>query len=83
MVISGYRNLPESTTRSLRLRPWLAKSRCNVVKLLVGGGMLFKASVEIEILPSLLPVGTLHEGPPCRTFSNYKFQLICLINEFK
>jgi len=36
------------------------------VKLLVGGGMLLVASVLFEILPSLLPVGTLHEGPPCQ-----------------
>jgi hypothetical protein len=27
--------------------------------------MLFKAFVELEIVPSLRPVGTLQNGPPC------------------
>jgi len=34
------------------------------VILLVGGGMLANASAAFDILPSLLPVGTLQFGPP-------------------
>jgi hypothetical protein len=59
-------SLPEiSKTRSFKSRPWLENSVWRVVKLPNGGGMLFKASVELEIVPSLRPVGNLQNGPPC------------------
>ena len=56
--------IPESKTRSLRSSPWFAKRVWRLVKLLVGGGMLANASDAFDILPSLLPVGTLQLGPP-------------------
>lgn len=57
--------LPDSRTRSVTLRPWLANSDWSVVKLLVGAGILFKASDAFDTVPSRRPVGTDHEGPPC------------------
>ena len=58
-------SLPESKTRSVKLRPWSKNSLWRVEKFPVGGGMLFKASELLEIVPSLRPVGTLQNGPPC------------------
>lgn len=57
--------LPESKTKSVKLRPLLPNSVWRVVKLLVGAGMSAKASEELEIVPSLRPVGTFQNGPPC------------------
>lgn len=48
----------------MRSRPFLAKSFWRVEKLLNGAGMSDKVSEAIEILPSLLPVGTFQKGPP-------------------
>jgi hypothetical protein len=58
-------SLPESKTKSVKSRPFLANSVWRVVKLLVGAGMSAKASEELEIVPSLRPVGTFQKGPPC------------------
>ena len=58
-------SLPESKTRSFKSRPLLENCFWRVVRLPNVGGMLFRASVELEIVPSLRPVGTLQNGPPC------------------
>ena len=58
-------SLPESKTRSVKLRPWLENSLWRVEKFPVGRGMSLKASDPLEIVPSLRPVGTLQNGPPC------------------
>ena len=57
-------SLPESKTRSVKLRPWSKNSLWRVEKFPVGCGMLLQASDPLEIVPSLLPVGTLQNGPP-------------------
>ena len=57
-------SLPESKTRSVKLRPRLENCVWRVEKFPVGRGMSLKASDPLEIVPSLLPVGTLQNGPP-------------------
>lgn len=64
--------LPESKTKSFKSRPWFPNNLRRFVKLLVGGGMLFTASDDLEIVPSLRPVGTVQEGPPCKWETMYK-----------
>lgn len=49
----------------MRSSPLLANEFLRVVKLKLGAGMLFLASVALEINPSLRPVGTFQNGPPC------------------
>jgi len=44
--------------------PLLAKDVVRALKLNVGAGMLANASDELEINPSLRPVGTFQNGPP-------------------
>ena len=58
-------SLPESKTMSFKLRPWLENRVWRMEKVPLGGGRLLKASDELEIVPSLRPVGTLQNGPPC------------------
>lgn len=72
---------PDNTTKSLRSRPLLEKNVWREDKLEEGGGILFKASVAFDIRPSLLPVGTLQNGPPCnniipRNEIQFKFEII-------
>lgn len=57
-------NLPDKTTRSLTERPLERKLVLREEILAKGGGKLINASLEIDTLPSLLPVGTSHSGPP-------------------
>lgn len=57
--------IPDSRTKSFESSPWLLKSLRRVVKLLNGDGMLAFASDTFEITPSLRPVGTFQNGPPC------------------
>lgn len=50
---------------SVVLSPRLLNCERRVVKLLRALGMLASASVILDITPSLLPVGTFQNGPPC------------------
>jgi len=56
--------LPDNRRRSVMLSPLLAKDVVRAVKFDVGAGMLANASDELEINPSLRPVGTFQNGPP-------------------
>lgn len=46
--------------------PLLANEVVSLLKLKFGPGMFSNDSVAFDIFPSLLPVGTLHDGPPCK-----------------
>ena len=51
-------NSPDSNTKSLTSRPWFPKRVWSLEKFEDGGGMLAVASDDLEITPSLRPVGT-------------------------
>lgn len=70
-----YINVPDNTTRSCRVRPLLAKFCMSWVKLKLGPGILAKASLLFDTVPSLLPVSTSHIG-----LSNCKIEEILRLN---
>lgn len=57
-------DIPERTTRSLALRPLLAKFFFSVFMSAKGDGKFSNASFNFEMRPSLRPNGTGHHGPP-------------------
>lgn len=57
--------VPESQTRSARLRLLFWKDWRSWVKFMVGAGIWSSASCLMDTVPSRLPVGTLQNGPPC------------------
>ena len=58
-------SLPLRKTRSVTFSPLLAKDVWRELKLNVGAGICLLASEALEIKPSLRPVGTFQNGPPC------------------
>lgn len=61
---------PESTVRSLAVRPLAANMDVRVERFEVGPGISLLAALWLAVLASLLPRGTVHEGPPsCKIFN--------------
>jgi hypothetical protein len=57
-------NKPERATRSVLLRPFLAKAAVRLARSKVGAGRSLLARDKLAVVESLLPRRTLHEGPP-------------------
>ena len=55
---------PESTVKSLEVRPLAANIDVRVERSEDGPGIWLLAALWLAVLASLLPSGTLHEGPP-------------------
>ena len=66
---------PERATRSLVSSPCLLKLLISAGKSMNGVGMLLLASVLLAVVESLLPSGTVHDGPPSFTIQKIPHEL--------
>lgn len=69
LAVFNFRNsLPDRATRSFADNPLWEKLCCSCDMLNVGAGR-FMVSLALDVLPSFLPLGTSHLGPPdCRIY---------------
>lgn len=59
--------IPESKTKSFASSPTLPKRVKRVETLWNGAGRPSKTSAVLDMVPSLLPVGTFQKGPPYKS----------------